>query len=323
MDTKYLSVFLEVVAQGSFAAAARQLDQDPSAISRAIAGLEHDLGVRLFQRTTRSIALTDAGETFRARIDPIVSELESLTEDLKDANTAPRGPLTLSASVAFGTTCVMPHMAAFQALYPDINLTLKFNDHPLDFVREGLDIALRHGPSIEADLISTRLMDTPYRVCVSPAYLDQHSPMATPEDLSAHPVVTYDLPDFKSHWIARDAAGTETKIPVTPKIVISNALGVLEGCLSGMGPALLAHWLADDHIKTGRLVQLFPDHQITAGTFDRAIWMLYPNRTHLPRRTRVMLDFLREKLKPEDPQITAAKEILAEYHSPFKALSKR
>lgn len=296
MDTRLLAIFLEVARSGGFAAAARNLDQDPSSISRTIASLEDQLGVRLFQRTTRKVSLTEAGSQFAARIEPVMAELEQAHEDIRSDNTKPKGKLTVSASVAFGHVCVMPHIPAFLERYPEIDLDLKFTDRNIDLVAEHVDIAVRLGPSVEADVIAVKLMNTRYRVCASPQYLSRNGYPSEPFDLLAHRCVCFDLPAFRSRWLFRRRDKPVEEIGITPRIIASSALALKEATLSGLGPALLADWMIADELASGGLLDVFPDHDVTATTFDTAAWVLYPSHSFLPRKTRVMIDFLRERL---------------------------
>lgn len=296
MDTRLLTIFLDVVQAGGFASAARRLEQDPSSISRSIAALEDELGVRLFQRTTRKVSLTEAGRQFAARIEPLLTELEQARDDVRSDSNAPRGRLCLSASVAFGQICVMPHIASFAERYPGIDLELKFTDRNVDLVSERVDLAIRLGPSVEADLVASRLMTTRYRVCASPEYIRRHGRPSQPNELAAHRCVSYDLPDFKARWLFRAAKDTVEEVTITPRITVSGALAVREAVLAGMGPALLADWLVADALRSGALVELLPRYAATATKFDTAAWLLYPSRSYLPRKTRIMIDFLRERL---------------------------
>jgi len=299
MDTKLLTIFLEVAGCGGFAAAARALDLDPSAISRAIAQLEEELDARLFQRTTRKVSLTDAGERFMAKVGPILAALEEAREEISAAESAPKGALTLSASVAFGQVCVMPHIPTFLDLYPEIDLTLLFTDRNVDLVAERVDLALRLGPAVTGDVITAKLMETRYRVCATPGYLKERPALSAPGDLTAHRCLCFDLPGFDTHWRFRSGGDDPVlDVAITPRLRVSGALALREAARAGLGPTLMADWLVDEDIRAGRLVDLFPGHDVTATQFDTAAWLIYPSRSFLPRKTRAMIDFLRERLTP-------------------------
>ena len=296
MDPKSLVLFVEAARAGGFASAARGLGQDPSAVSRAVAQLEEELGVRLFQRTTRKVSLTEAGARFLARVEPVLAELEAAREEARADAAQPRGRLALSASIAFGQVCVTPHIPEFLERFPEIDLELNFTDRPVDLIGERIDLAIRLVAEVSVNAIASKLVRTRYRVCASPEYLAAQGAPAAPEDLSDRRCVCFDLPEYRSLWRFRDAAGAESAAPIAPRLTISGGLAVREACRLGLGPALLADWLARADLESGRLIDLFPAHQATATSFDTAAWILYPSRSFLPLKTRVMIDFLREKL---------------------------
>ena len=297
METKLFEHFIEVSRSGSFAAAARILNVDPSSVSRAVSQLEAELGVRLFQRTTRQLSLTAAGEQFLARIEGVVTELEQIQDDLNQDNTMPRGHLCLSASVAFGQICIMPLVPDFLQQYPEIQLELKLTDRNVDFASERVDLAIRLAPSLDLDAIAIKLMDTHYRVCASPAYLAQHPEIKQPSDLSQHLILTHDLPDYRKRWIFKDHDEVTLDVAVKPKLIASTALALRDAALSGLGPALLADWLIKQDLASGTLIDLLPDHQVSATNFNTGAWLLYPERAFLPRKTRLAIDFFRQAIK--------------------------
>lgn len=155
-----MRMFVEVARRGSFAAAARDRDVDPSSVSRAVALLEEELGVRLFQRTTRRVALTEAGEIYLARVTALVDELDFARDEARGVSTGPVGTLRLTASVAFGNTCLVPLLPEFRERYPGVKLELLLTDTVLDLVAERVDLAIRLGRRFDADFIATKLFDT-------------------------------------------------------------------------------------------------------------------------------------------------------------------
>ncbi len=296
MDTKLLNIFLDVARHGGFAAVARHMNQDPSSISRAIAALEHELGVRLFQRTTRQMSLTEAGSRFAAKVEPIMAELAQARDDIRTDRAQPRGSLKISASAAFGHECLMPLIPEFLARYPEVALDLDFSDRNVDLVAESVDLAIRLGPSVSADVVATRLRDTRYRVVASPDYLDAHGPIDRPGDLQDHRCACFNLAGFNSSWLFRRAPSPPQEVAIRPRLTCSSALGVRQAARQGLGPALLAGWLIAEDVRAGRLIELLGDYDVTATSFDTGAWILYPSRSFLPRTTRVMIDFLKEKL---------------------------
>ena len=296
MDIENTRLFVEAARRGSFAAAARDRNIDPSSVSRAVAVLESELGVRLLQRSTRRIALTEAGEIYLAKVASLIDELDRAGDEARAVSAGPVGTLRLTASVAFGCTVLTPLLPEFRRRYPGVKLEMLLTDSMLDLVAERVDLAVRLGRRFDADFIATKLFDTRYRVCASPSYLAYHERPHAPEDLAQHACLLFALPDFRSRWRFRDKHGAVQEVPVHGDVTVLNALALRECALAGMGPVLLAHWLVDTDIAEGRLIDLFPDHRVTATDFDTAAWLLYPSRAYLPNKVRVMLDFLKENL---------------------------
>lgn len=296
MDADTLKTLLLIARQGSLAGAARVLDTDPSALSRLLAGAEDRLGFRLFHRSTRRLSVTEAGQDYLARIEPLVEALEAARDEAAGADRTPRGHVRLTTSTAFGQVCVLPHLPALRRACPEITLELLLDDAPRDLVADRIDLALRLAPAPRGDLISTRLMRTRYHVCAAPGYLAQHGTPEHPTGLSRHDCLRMALPEYRTRWLFRDTRGATEEVPIDGTLILSGALALREAALLGLGPALLADWLAAEGLASGALVDLFPDHQVTATGFDTGVWALYPDRAHLPARTRAVLDFLRRNL---------------------------
>ncbi|HHL21059.1 MAG TPA: LysR family transcriptional regulator [Aliiroseovarius sp.] len=296
MNLDDLKTLRLVARQGSFAAAARVLNVDPSSVSRTIAGLERTLGLRLFQRSTRRLGLTEEGEIYLRRIAPLIDELDHAREAAAGVSQAPSGTLRLTASVAFAQECIVPHLGDFHAFYPQIAVELLPTDANLDLTAGGIDLAVRLASVPSGDLISTRLRATRYRVCAAPDYLARHGPITRPEDLSDHACLRFALPEFRSRWRFRQGDGEPIEVSVDGWLVIANALSLRRAALDGLGPVLLADWLVARELAAERLVDLFPDWECTATDFETGAWALYPSRSYLPRKVRVMIDFLRARL---------------------------
>lgn len=293
MNTDDLTLFSEVARLGSFAAVAKARNVDPSSISRAISGLEDALGVRLFQRTTRSMALTEEGELYLSRAIPLVEELSAITADTQKGRGKPTGNLRLTASVTYGQSVIVPLLPEFRRLYPDITLECVFTDANLDLVADRMDLAVRLAPTIEGDVIISKLVDTRYRVVASPAYVQRNGRPDAPSDLSDHECILFNLRNWQRKWLFRDVTGNTAEVVVKGSLVLSPAGSLRDAALAGLGPALLADWLIGSDLKAGHLVDLFPDHDVAANSFETAAWIVYPSRSYLPAKTRVMIDFLK------------------------------
>ena len=296
MEIQSLRLFVDVARHANFAAVAREHSLDPSSVSRAIAALEENLGVRLFQRSTRRMALTEAGEAYLRRVEPVIQELDAASDEAQALTSGPRGVLRMTTSVALGNRCLVPLLPKFRAEFPELTLELVLSDDNLNLVAERIDLALRLGPSVIADVIGVKLFDTRYKVCAAPAFLESSRRLRKPDDLASVASLLFTLPEFRTRWLFRDRKGSISDVAIHGHIVISNALALRECALLGLGPALLADWLIDEDIAAGRLLQLFPEYEVTATIFETAAFMLYPSRAFLPNKVRVMIDFLRRHL---------------------------
>lgn len=294
MDISVLGLFVAVVRQGSFAAVARDRNIDPSSVSRAIASLETELGIRLFQRTTRQLAPTEAGMTYFERIEPLVVELQQANDIAKDISGQPTGALRVTASVAFGLKCIVPLLPKFEAQYPELTVELLLTDSVVDVVSERIDVAVRLGRLADSTLMAQRLMPVVYRVCASPAYLKRCGHPQMPSEIEHHQCLLFPLAGFCSQWIFRDEGGAVTEVAVKGHLVISNAIALQQCAIAGMGIALLPHWLVDDDIAAGRLVNVFTGHAVTATDFNTAAWLVSPSRAYVPIKVSAFVSFLKQ-----------------------------
>ena len=294
VDVALLRTFVAVARAGSFAAVARGRDADPSSVSRQVAALEAELGVRLFDRTTRRLVATEAGRLYAMRVAPLLDGLELAHDEVADAVSAPRGLLRVTASVAFGERWLVPRIARFRAAWPDVEVELLLTDAVVDLSADGVDVALRLGTGVEGALVATRLMDTRYRAVASPGFLERHGRPATPADLVRHDCLAFALPGHRSRWrFRRPGADDVDEVEPTGALAISNALGLRRAALDGLGVALLADWTVDDDVAAGALLDLFPDRDASPTGFDTAAWIVYPERAYVPAKLRAFIDCLK------------------------------
>lgn len=296
MDISVLQLFVEVMRQGSFAAVARERNLDPSSVSRAIASLEAELGIRLFQRTTRQLSPTEAGTTYFERVEPLVEEMQQAIDVAADVSGHPKGKLRITASVSFGLKCIVPLLPNFDALYPDLTVDLLLTDAVVDLLAERIDLAVRLGLLADSTLIAQQLMRTHYLVCASPDYLKRSGQLEKPMEVEQHNCLLFPLAGFRSRWIFKDQRGELSKISVYGRTLISSAIALQKCAIAGMGLALLPHWLVDKDLRAGTLVNVFPDYEVTATDFSTAAWLVYPTRAYVPLKVRVFIDFLKKSI---------------------------
>lgn len=296
MDISALQTFIEVMRKGSFAAVAKERNIDPSSVSRSISGLEKELGVRLFQRTTRQLSATEAGITYFHRIEPLVEEMQHAVDLVKEVSGQPKGTLRVTASVSFGLKCITPLLAEFQTLYPDLSLDLLLTDSRVDLLSERIDLAIRLGALEDSTLIVQKLISTHYLVCASPDYLKRSGQLNQPEDIVQHNCLLFPLSGFREQWLFRHNQGKITEIPVNGSTMISNAIGLQQCAIAGMGLALLPKWLINEDLEAGTLINVFPNYDVTATDFQTSAWLVYPSRNYVPLKVRVFIDFLKNHL---------------------------
>jgi DNA-binding transcriptional LysR family regulator len=296
MDVSVLQIFVEVVKQGSFAAVARDRNIDPSSVSRAIAELEQELGIRLFQRTTRQLSPTEAGMTYFERIEPLAEEIQQAADIATDVSGQPTGTLRITASVSFGLTCIVPYLPAFQKRYPDLTVELLLSDAVVDLFAERIDLAVRLGLLADSTLIAQQLMRTHYVVCASADYLKRSQSLTHPTDLTQHNCLLFPLAGFRTRWIFKNQQGELIEVPVFGQTVISSADALQACAIASMGLALLPHWLIEANLQTGTLVNVFPNYAVTATDFNTAAWLVYPSRSHVPLKVRIFIEFLKQSI---------------------------
>lgn len=288
-----------VIRHGSFAAAAREQNVDPSSVSRAVASLETELGTRLFIRSTRQLALTEAGAAFAERLGLVLEELAQARSAAVDAVGEVRGRLRVTMSNAFALHCLSPLLPAFFETHPALELDLQLTESPMDLVAERVDVALRLGNLRDSNLVAVPLFQIRYRIVASPAWIRaQKVPLRDPLDLKSVPCLCFAMVGYRDCWQFTQVGGGETvEFLVRPRMVATNALMLREGALAGLGPTLLADWMSDDDVAAGTLIDVFPHHTVRTANAPSTAWAVYPSRNYVPAKVRVFIDFLQATMK--------------------------
>ncbi len=296
MDLSSLELFTEVVRQGSFAAAARERKMDPSSVSRAIAAFEDELGIRLFQRSTRQLTPTEAGQLYFERVTPLLDELRQAQAAAVDISAQPKGVLRVSAAVAFGLHGIVPMLPRFSSDYPLLTVELQLSDSLVDLYAEHIDLAIRTAPMVDSSLVAQPLMDNPSLICASPQYLQRHGQPYAIAELAQHDCLRFLSASESGQWVFMDAQGVKTTQTIQGRLAISNPLALRQCALAGMGLALLSHWLIADDLRNGRLVQVLPQYRVAHSDFEAAAWLVYPSRSYVPLKVRLFIDALKSSL---------------------------
>jgi DNA-binding transcriptional LysR family regulator len=294
--TGEIEVFLRAVDGGSFAAAAKSLRVTPSAVSRSVARLEARLGVRLLQRTTRSLTLTPEGEAYRVRAQAILSEIDDLERSFLAAKAEPRGRLRVNASVPFGLHCLLPLLPEFLERHPQITVDLAMTDALVDLVDERTDVAVRHGPLRDSALRARSLGSSRWLVAASPAYLARRGTPRTPDDLEGHNCLNFNFRRSLEGWSFRVAGGARRQA-VHGNFYGNSGESLRVMAVNGAGIVRLAQFLIGADIAAGRLVPLLADHN----PGDREeIHALYLGHDKPAARVRAFVDFLVERAYVDD-----------------------
>lgn len=285
-----MASFVAVVDAGSFVAAAEVLGLSKAAVSRHVGDLEHRLGARLLQRTTRRLSLTAEGQTFLARCRELLSALEEAESELNSQTGEPAGLIRVNAPLTFGVLHLAPLWGRFIERYPKVSLDVTLGDRLVDLVDEGFDLAVRISATMPSSmLVSRKLADARMVLCASPAYLARHGTPTEPQQLAAHRAISY------SYWSTRDEwnfTGPHGPASVRIKACMhtNNGDTCRAAALDHQGIVLQPDFLIGEDLRNGALVELMPEFRAT----EIGIHAVYPTRKQLPLKVRCLVDFLVE-----------------------------
>lgn len=290
-----IAVFAEVADRGSFADAARHLNRSPAAVTRAVAELEARLGVRLLNRTTRAVSVTEAGQRFLAGARRVLGDLAEIEQAAIGQGIAPRGELRVTAPIVFGRRHVLPLVTDFLARYPEVSVRLTLLDRPIDLVEEGFDAAIRIGALADSSAIATRVGVLSRVVVAAPAYLKRRGRPKAPGDLAAYDVVAFAGIDGIERW--HFAGGVEAAI--RPRLIVNTAEAAIDAAIAGFGLTRVLSYQAVEALSEKTLVRLLREHEGA----EAPIHVIYPDGRHPPPKLRAFLDTLVPRLRQRCEQI--------------------
>jgi DNA-binding transcriptional LysR family regulator len=285
--------FIRVVESSSFTAAAERLGLSKSVVSRRLTDLENRLGTRLLNRTTRSLSLTPAGQTFFERARAILVDVEEAEQAVAELGRDPRGLLRVNAPMSFGVLHLGPAVAEFMARYPDVELDLELTDRFVDLVEEGWDIAVRIGRLRDSSLIARRLAPCRIVTVCAPAYLERAGRPERPEDLTRHECLLYTTLTNPSVWHYR-VEGDLRSVRLQGRMRVNNGDTILASVRNGLGIAMLPTFMVSQDLLSGRLVTVLDAFEAT----DSAVHAVWPHHRHLSPKVRAFVDFLAERFGP-------------------------
>jgi DNA-binding transcriptional LysR family regulator len=286
-DLAALETFVAVVDAGGFSRAAERLETTPGAVSRRIAALEARLGLRLLNRTTRQLNLTEAGEQYYRDVTQILQAIADAEDRVSHLSTAPSGDLRIVAPLSFAVRALAPRLPDFHAQYPDLRLSLDLDDRMVDIVAAGCDLALRIGPLGDSTLVARRIAEFERVFCAAPTYLDRRGRPRTPADLRGHDCLHYSNLGVREEWTLSGPDGTEA-IAVTGPLCANNGDLLRRAAVGGMGICSLPAFIVADDLAAGRLERVLTDH----GAPRMPLSALWPSRRFVPAKVRVFVDWL-------------------------------
>ncbi|NYE22104.1 LysR family transcriptional regulator [Pigmentiphaga litoralis] len=288
-----MEVFVRAIELGGFSAAARACGMTPSAVSKLVARLEHRLGTRLVNRSTRQLQLTPEGCVFYERSVRILADLNE-AERCASTDATPRGKLRVNANVPFGHRFLLPLVPAFVARYPDVTLDIVLTDEVVDILEERTDVAVRAGPMKNSNLLARKLGATRMVIVGAPIYLERCGTPATPDDLLTHNRLGANYARVQSGW-PLEHRGVKSVVPVSGNVQVSDGEALHRLAVAGLGLARLAAFQVRDDIAAGRLVPVM--EECNPGDLEEIHAVYVGQGGHVPLRVRALLDFLVEAVK--------------------------
>jgi DNA-binding transcriptional LysR family regulator len=284
-----MRIFAQVVEAKGFAAAARSLGISKAQVSKQVAGLERDLGVKLLHRTTRRLSLTEAGGVFYDGCQRAIAEVAAAEAAVASLTGEPRGRLRVSAPLSFGLRHLAPALESFMNRYPDVRVELSLNDRRVDLVEEGFDIGLRIGTPEDSSLIARRLASITRICAAAPSYLDREGRPRAPADLKAHRHLLYDNIAHPNVMRLAGPGGVLRQVKVAGVLAANNGDILLSATIAGLGITFVPSFILGDALRDGALERVLPGWR---GSERSALYCLFPPDRHMLPKLRVFIDFL-------------------------------
>lgn len=286
-----MQIFVQVVEKGSFTAAADHLQLHRPVPTRAIQTLEQELGVRLLNRTTRKLSVTDEGEDFYQRAVQLLATLEDSFASYSGAQRIPKGRLKVNLAATIAKSLVIPRLPEFQRAYPQIEIHLGVTDQPVDLVDAGIDCVVRLGDLQDSSAVAKRIGQLDMATCAARTYIEQYGMPANLEELRLHKAINFTSGRSRRlvDWTFNEA-GDETRLKLASALVTDNSDALLTCALSGMGIIQGVRLALQPYLDSGRLVEVLPHLPAS----PKPISILYPHRAHLPNKTAAFIEWLKD-----------------------------
>jgi DNA-binding transcriptional LysR family regulator len=290
-QTLDLSFFYLLANKGSLAATARELGVTPPAVSKRLSTLEARLGIRLVNRTTRSMSLTSEGELYFSHAARILTQIDEVEQLMSNSRATPKGLIRVNASLGFGRRYIGPALAAFYAQYPEVEIQLEISDHPLDLATHGFDLGIRFGTLPDAAFHARKIASNRRLLCASPLYLEKHGLPQRLTDLQQHNCIFLRQNETPYGVWSFTNGGRTQNIKVRGALGCNDGEVALNWALEGYGILLRAEWDIARYVRSGRLRLVLEDQTPTRAD----VYAVYPQQLHLSARVRSLIDFLVER----------------------------
>ena len=292
MDTlDGLKTVVAVVETSSFTAASERLGMSKALVSKYVGEVESKLGIRLFNRTTRQLALTDAGRRYYQQSVPLLEQYTALVDNVMGEQTKPHGLLRISAPVTFGEMKLSPLLPKFLTLYPDLKIELVLANGAVDMLEEGIDVRLRIGGVDDSNMIARHLNTFPLILCASPAYIQRQGLPKTPQEVTEHSCIIDSNFRIGKQWPIISPQGQSYTIDVQSTVAVNSPQAVREIAIAGGGIAMAPGFIVEDAINDGRLISILPDYTM----LEFGLYAIYPHRKYVAKKVRCFLDFALEQ----------------------------
>ncbi|MEJ8573012.1 LysR family transcriptional regulator [Microbaculum marinum] len=291
--------FTTAVQEGSLSGAGRVLGLSPASISRHIASLEARLQTQLLKRSSRSLALTEAGEIYYSQVEQVLQQLEEANDSVTQLQSKPQGVLRVHSRMLVGELMILPNLPEFLASYPDITVDLMLSNNIASVMDQGTDVDIRIGRLEDSSLIARKLASSERVVCASPDYLAKHPPIREPADLRHHNCLTYRTNLGTPVWRFKDAADRVDEVQIKGTLRTDFGHALVQMARAGVGVALLPDWSIHRDLTDGALVRLFPDTQVSHIDFDNGVYAVFPASRQTSIKLRLFVDFMADVFKRE------------------------
>jgi DNA-binding transcriptional LysR family regulator len=294
MDTlDGMRTIVAAVETGSFTAAGERQGISKALVSKYVGQVEGQLGVRLFNRSTRRLSLTEEGQRYYDQAVPLLEEFSVMVDNVTGAQSSPRGLLRVSMPQTFGEMSLSPLIPKFLEAYPDLSLDLQLSDRMIDMLEEGIDVVIRIGGVDDSSLIARHIRTLPLMLCASPAYIVEQGEPLSAEDIAQHTCIIDSNFRIGKQWPIIDPQGQTTSIDVSSNVAVNSPRAVKEIAIAGGGIGMIPRFIIESELQTGVLKEILPAYK----TLEFGLFAIYPHRRYLSKKVRCFIDFLMDEFQ--------------------------